>query len=85
MTRTHETAPLLADPKVCRHSCVDDHVDGVAGAPVRDPPESSFVSPLDWSPRFKWGIVALLAYSAFTVCVVALRPSWLPKQSRLQP
>ena len=24
-------------------------------------------NPLDWSPRFKWGIVGLLAFTSFTV------------------
>ena len=68
MTRADETTPLLADPKAGRPRYVDDHVDGVAKAPVHDASDDSpSDSPLDWSPRFKWGIVALLAYSAFTV------------------
>lgn len=85
MARTHETTPLLAGPKARRCSHNVDHVDGVADGPVCDPLDSPFASPLDWSPRFKWGIVALLAYAAFTVYVVVLIPSWPLKQGPASP
>ena len=62
MATIDETTPLVAGPEGRRRSYVHGNVNAVAEVPVRN----SVDSPLDWSPGFKWGIVALLAYSAFT-------------------
>jgi hypothetical protein len=63
-----ETQPLLAEvhlvdtercDEVSRKDIVDFHVDGDAE------------NPLEWPTAYKWGIVSLLAFMAFTVYVIA--------------
>lgn len=67
--RALEAAPLLAEGRsrpAPRASAASDDVPRRVGFD----PSGDADNPLDWSPRFKWGIVLLLAFTSFTVCVL---------------
>jgi hypothetical protein len=67
---TTETSPLLQDSNTDRLERVDVHVDGIKDESLvdfdlKDDPED----PQQWPKIYKWAIVCLLAFNAFTVCV----------------
>lgn len=79
-----ETQPLLhdADLDVDRLEEPDKAVsDDGHGHAHSDPnivdfdAEGDAENPLDWAPAYKWGVVALLAFMAFTVYVPLLSAS----------
>ncbi|KAH8898348.1 major facilitator superfamily transporter [Thozetella sp. PMI_491] len=63
-----ETLPLLEHQHDGRPAVADDRIDGLSKAQVVDfDPEGDDENPLDWPQFYKWGIVLLLALTAFTV------------------
>jgi hypothetical protein len=58
-----ETQPLL--PEVTTDQQPKHHDKNV----VDFDPDGDSENPQDWPQAYKWGIVALLAFMAFTVCV----------------
>ena len=63
---TDETQPLLGGPEATENPVLKpvDRTDIVDFDPNGDPE-----NPRDWPKTYKWGIVSLLAFMAFTVYV----------------
>lgn len=59
-----ETQPLLRSPE----NYLAEQEDNDPGRSLVDfDPKGDDENPLEWPPAYKWGIVALLAFMAFTV------------------
>lgn len=62
-----ETTPLLPDAAIAPIPR-DDQLHRVASKDfVHFDPDGDDENPLDWPQSYKWGIVALLSFMAFTV------------------
>ena len=62
-------------------ACIDDGSTASDAFLVDFDPQGDVDNPLEWPTPFKWGIVLLLALTAFTVCVSNFFPCLLPSGS----
>jgi hypothetical protein len=68
---TDETQPLLSRTT----SAENESIKAVNGVNVIDfDPNGDPDNPRDWAKLYKWGIVALLAFQAFTVTFTCISP-----------
>lgn len=64
-----ETTPLLVEAGAEQRGILN----GESHTTIDFDPNGDPDNPLEWPAPFKWGIVSLLAFTAFTVCV-----QWFP-------
>lgn len=78
-----ETTPLLPDEAIAP-VLSNDQADRVPSKDlVEFDPNGDHENPMDWPKAYKWGIVALLAFMAFTVYVNSNPPPLCHWQKRL--
>ena len=68
------TNPVSAAPPSSQHDGADIAETTIVDFDPRGDPEN----PLDWPAPFKWAVVSMLAFMAFTVCVLPIHCSPSP-------